>query len=47
MNETINRALNPIQFPTRVEPTGLLPGSNLKPDGITLTPWSQGRLHGT
>ena len=43
MNDTVNRALNSIQFPTRVEPTGLLPNNNLKPDGISLTPWTHGK----
>ncbi|MEL7309747.1 MAG: hypothetical protein AAGK05_19145 [Pseudomonadota bacterium] len=43
MNDVINRALNSIQLPTRVEPSGLLPSSNLKPDGISLTPWTRGK----
>ena len=43
LNDIINRALNSIQFPTRVEPTGLLPDNNLEPDGSSLTPWTHGK----
>ena len=43
MNDVVVRALNSILVPTRVEPTGLLSGSNLKPDGISLTPWASGK----
>ena len=43
MNDVINRALHSIPIPTRLEPTGLLPGSNLKPDGISVVPWSTGK----
>lgn len=43
MNDVISRALHSISIPTRLEPTGLLPDSNLKPDGISLIPWSSGK----
>jgi hypothetical protein len=43
MNDVMNRALNSVRFPTRLEPTGLLLGSNLKPDGISLIPWTRGK----
>ena len=43
MNDVISRALHSIPIPTRLEPTGLLRNSNLKPDGISLIPWSSGK----
>ena len=43
MNDVVNRALHSIPIPTRLEPTGLLHDSNLKPDGISLTPWTSGK----
>lgn len=43
MNDVINRALHSAKIPTRLEPVGLLPESNLKPDGISLIPWSTGK----
>ena len=43
LNDCVNRALNSTKIPTRIEPTGLLSGSNIKPDGITLIPWTCGK----
>jgi len=43
MNDVIDRAMHSIQIPTRLEPSGLCSDSNLKPDGITLTPWTRGK----
>ena len=43
MNDVIDRAMHSAQIPTRLEPIGLCRESNLKPDGITLTPWSHGK----
>ena len=43
MNDVIDRAMHSIQIPTRLEPSGLCNGNNLKPDGITLTPWTRGK----
>jgi hypothetical protein len=43
MNDVINRALHSIPIPTRLEPTGLLPDSNLKPDGVSVIPWATGK----
>ena len=43
MNDVINRALHSVPIPTRLEPEGLLPDSNLRPDGVSLIPWSAGK----
>ena len=43
MNDVIDRAMHSIQMPTRLEPAGLCRDNNLKPDGITLTPWTRGK----
>ena len=43
MNDVVNRALHSIPIPTRLEPTGLLRDSTLKPDGVTLIPWTSGK----
>ena len=43
MNDVIDRAMHSIQIPTRLEPSGLCSDNNLKPDGITLTPWTRGK----
>ena len=43
MNDVVSRALHSVPIPTRLEPTGLLRGSNLKPDGISLIPWDSGK----
>ena len=43
MNEVISRALHAVPIPTRIEPAGLLPDSNLKPDGISIIPWTSGK----
>ena len=43
MNDTIDRALHTALLPTRLEPTGLCLNHNLKPDGVTSSPWSHGK----
>ena len=43
MNDVISRAMLAIPIPTRIEPSGLLPDSKLKPDGITIIPWTSGK----
>ena len=43
LNDTIDRALHTIDMPTRLEPSGLTHEGNLKPDGISSSPWSQGK----
>lgn len=43
MNDTIDRALHTMQMPTRLEPSGLTPDTNLKPDGISSSSWCHGK----
>jgi hypothetical protein len=43
MNDVISRALHSVPIPTRLEPTGLMRDSNLKPDGVSLIPWAAGK----
>jgi hypothetical protein len=43
INDIICRALTSAAMPVMKEPTGLIPGTDLRPDGLTLIPWSSGR----
>ena len=44
LNEVISRALTSARIPSRLEPTGLLRTDGKRPDGISLVPWSSGKL---
>ena len=39
-----NRALSSTNVPSRLEPIGLDRADGKRPDGITMVPWSSGRL---
>ena len=43
INDAILRACVRAGFPSRREPTGLLPDSSERPDGCTVVPWFMGR----
>ena len=43
INQLIRRELSRCQLPSHLEPSGLFPNSELRPDGITSCPWSRGR----
>ena len=43
VNDLLFRAFNRAGLSAVKEPDGLVPGSSLRPDGVTLIPWSQGR----
>ena len=43
INDIVHRALGKAQIAAMKEPNGLIPGSNLRPDGVTLIPWSRGK----
>ena len=43
INDIICRALVRAGIPAIREPTGLIVGSPLKPDGVTMIPWASGR----
>ena len=43
MNDIVQRALVRAKIAAIKEPCGLLVGSNLRPDGATLTPWLSGK----
>jgi len=42
MNNIIHLALESAGIRSRLEPSGLLPSTNLRPDGVTLLPWRRG-----
>ena len=44
LNDIIHRALVSAKVPSRLEPTGLLRSDGKRPDGMTIIPWSNGRL---
>ena len=44
LNDIIHRALVSAKVPSRLEPTGLLRSDGKRPDGMTIIPWSSGRL---
>ena len=43
LNDIILRSLNSAQVTSVREPNGLFPGSGLRPDGLSLVPWRNGR----
>ena len=43
INDLVWRALRRADTPSIKEPSGLLPGENKRPDGLTLVPWQGGR----
>lgn len=43
VNEVIKRALRSAGIPSRLEPRNLFANSDLRPDGLTTTPWSRGK----
>ena len=43
INDIVSRALTRAKVASCKEPAGLIPGSNLRPDGATLIPWSRGK----
>ena len=43
LNDIIYRSLIRANIATMKEPTGLLPGTGLRPDGATITPWVSGK----
>ena len=43
INDIVHRALIRADIASVKEPTGLLAGSNLRPDGATLIPWARGK----
>ena len=44
LNDIIHRSLVSAKVPSRIEPTGLLRLDSKRPDGMTIIPWSSGRL---
>ena len=43
MNQLFLREIERCDTPCQLEPNGLLHSSNLRPDGVTLTPWCKGK----
>ena len=43
INDIVHRALGRARIAATKEPSGLLAGSSLRPDGATLIPWSRGK----
>jgi len=43
INDVLSRALIQAGVPNRKEPMGLSPTSNIRPDGLTVMPWSSGK----
>ena len=46
LNDVIWRAMQRAQVPSVKEPIGLVPASDLRPDGASMLPWAQGSLSG-
>ena len=44
INDIIYRSLVSAKVPSRLEPTGLRGLDGKRPDGMTIIPWSRGRL---
>ena len=44
LNDILHRPLSSANVPSRLEPTGLDRADGKRPDGITMVPWSNGRL---
>ena len=43
LNDAVHRALTRAGIPSHKEPVGLIPASDLRPDGCTLVSWEQGK----
>ena len=43
LNDIVHRAFTSAGIPAMKEPTGLVEGCALRPDGLTLIPWAEGR----
>ena len=43
LNDVVLRAFGRAGIPVSREPTGLIPGSSLRPDGCSVVPWSRGK----
>ena len=43
LNDIVHRAFTSAGIPAMKEPTGLVKGCALRPDGLTLIPWAEGR----
>ena len=43
INDLVKRALSTAEFPSRLEPQGLSRNSSLRPDGLTLHPYKEGK----
>jgi len=43
LNDVLMKAFNAADIPTTLEPHGLCPSDERRPDGITTIPWSQGK----
>lgn len=43
LNDILKRALTLCDFTCLLEPPGLSPNINMRPDGMTLVPWKNGR----
>jgi len=43
VNDIIHRALIKARINSLREPSGIITGSNLRPDGVSLVPWNQGK----
>ena len=43
VNALLSRALQTAGFPNRLEPAGLFRNDGKRPDGLTLTPWANGK----
>ena len=44
LNHIIHRTLNHVQIAAVKEPSGLIPGCGLHPDGATTIPWQRGNV---
>ena len=44
LNSIISRALSSADVPSRLEPPGLSRSDGKQPDGVTIIPWSSGKL---
>lgn len=43
VNEIVLKAFSKAGVPVSREPSGLIPGSSLRPDGCSIVPWAQGK----
>ena len=44
LNQVIHRSLSSAKIPSRLEPYGLSSSDRSRPDGLSMTPWSQGKF---